>query len=173
MAEVLGRAAAQLIGTRLGRGDDDAACRSAVLRRVVVTENLHLLHRVHRRIDIHLPDAEPHVLPGATVNPEHLALRAATRQAEVRLRAGVIRDEYRRARHLDQIHGAAIAERHPLDRARLDELTELGGPRRKERRFRTHRHGIGELADRELDIERHRRTGRQRQALATVAVESG
>ena len=64
-------------------------------------------------------------LTSAAVDPEHLALRAAAGEAEVRLLTGVVRDEDRPGGHPDQVHRASIAERHAFNGARLYELADF------------------------------------------------
>ena len=65
------------------------------------------------RIEIELPDAQPHVLSGAAVDPEHLTLGPTSRQAEVGLLpAGRrIANEYRGASQIDYVHRLPIAQR--------------------------------------------------------------
>jgi len=113
------------------------------------------------------------VLARSPVDPEHLALRAAAGEAEVRLRTGVVGHEHRRTGHLDQVHRAAVAERHALDGTRLDELADFGRPGSEQWGLPPHGDGVGELTERELDIERHGRARRQRQTLPPVSLESG
>ncbi len=128
--EVLQGAAPKIVGAGLRGGDDDAAGRSSGLRRIAVGQNFHLFHGVHRRIDVDLTDAEPHVLTGAAVDPEHLTLRSAAGQTEVRLLTRVVRHEHRGPSHLDEVHGTPISERHGFYRTRLDELVIVSPSRR-------------------------------------------
>src|SRR2546422_8577274 len=91
--------------------------------------------------------------PGPPVDPEHLALRASAGKAEVRLRAGVVVHERGGAGGLDQVHRAAIAERDILYRSGFDQLSERRGSRLGERRLARHRDTVGELAEREPDVD--------------------
>src|SRR5215510_2344137 len=114
VAQVFKQRAVKLVAARFSRGDDDAARRTAVFRRVIVRENLDLLHGLDRRVNVYLPDSQPHVLPRPAVNPEHLRLSSPAREREVRLGAAVVRDEDRRAGELDDVERAPVAERQIL-----------------------------------------------------------
>ena len=173
VAEILEQTAVELVGARLGGRDHHAAGGSAVLRRVAVGKDLDLLQDLDRGIDVHLPDAEPGVLHGAAVDPEHLALGAAPGQAEIRFGAAVIGHEYRGAHHVDHVHGAAVSQRHVLDRLRLDQLIDVGIHGLQNGSARRNAHALADRSQLNGDVEFQGLPGGQRDAFAGIATKPG
>ena len=173
VADVFEQGAVERVGTALGGGDDDAAVGAAVFGGVAVGHDLHFGYRLDRGIEIDLADAEAHVLAGAAIDPEHLRLLAGAGEGEVGFLAGVVADEDGGAGHLDEVEGAAVAEREVLDGLGFDELGDVGGA--------SFEHGGGagdgdrfaDGADLHLYIEFEVLAGGEDEAAADEAAEAG
>ena len=86
VTQVFVRAAVQLITPGFGCFNYDAAGRSPVFSSIVVGQNSYLANGLHRWIEIDLALTDAYVLTRSTIDPEHLALRTPTGEAEVRIR---------------------------------------------------------------------------------------
>ena len=122
VAQILENAAAEPVRTALGGGHHHAPGRAAEFGREAVGDHLDFLERIDRQVNVHLPGADPHVLRACAVDVELRALHASAGQAEVRFGAGVVSAPHGSPRDLDQVHGAAVAERHVLNALRFDQL---------------------------------------------------
>ena len=165
----------QLVGAALGGGDDDAARRAAIFGGVIVRHHLDLFHRLHRRIEIDLPGAQPHVLARAAVDPEHLALRAAAGDAEVGVgitrRIAIVHKNHGAGSRQD-VQCAAVAQRQIRDAARIDDRRNVRAAGIHQRRLFVHVEHFADGADLHLDVEAERLAGAQDEAFTHVAAKS-
>ena len=148
---------AERVGARSRRHRDDAAGRVAVLRGVVVGDDVELLHRVDGQAGQLLrPRQADRVRRVAAVEDEVLVARAAARDGEHRIvlrgaAAGIDHDR-RPARATTSDDGGAIRERQRRHHFAGDGLRDHRALRVQHRRGRLHFERLG-LS---LDVERRR-----------------
>ena len=85
-------------------------------------------NRLDRRIEVDLALPDPEILTGSAVDPEHLALRTASRQAEIGVGVSgrvVVANEHGSAGQVDHIQRSAIPERDTFDTLRFDQLCHV------------------------------------------------
>ena len=157
IADELEEVAVERVGARLGHRVDRGAGVHAVAGRRGARFELELLQRVgegQRQVQVvvrvvvggaveHVGDAKALTAGDGNRAP---ALHAAAGGVERRLR-------HRRARQRDQVHRVAAVERQRLDALVLDHLADARAARFDQRRGGLHGHRLGDLAERERDVD--------------------
>ena len=166
MAEEFEGAATQLVAARPGREVDDTAVEPPELRRRTVALDLEFLDGIDVRKERDLPGLRlQHRDP---VEQIFVGARPATVDAR---QLGSGRQGHRRDQ-TGQGDETAAVEREIDDLAVVDHLAESRGLTAHERRVPRHHDGFGQLADLELDVERHGLAGRDTEAVARERPEA-
>src|SRR5262249_31273381 len=117
------------------------------------------------------PDSNPDVLPGSAIDPNHLALHAPSGQGVDRPARWLIGDVYGPTCHLDDIHGAAIAEGKLVDTFRVDYLGNIVRAASDQRRGRSHVDGFVDFTHIERGVQFQDLTRRHGDAGPQVTAE--
>jgi len=169
-------AAVPVVAARLGRDVERAAARASRLRVVLVHLHVHAFDRfdsgIGRRAVAHVGDRH-------AVNEVVVAAPRAAAQREQRgvglilltVELGVTRGDDRGHRHRKQERGTAAARKR-LELLRVDHRASGGIGRIDERRIAGDRDRFLQLADIELDVQRHELLGADADALVLEFLEA-